>query len=151
VLALAVIPSEARNPSVLLRRTCAFLTAVVLAFSVAAIAQKKPPSKPIDINTASIEQLQQLPGIGPVTAKSIFDFRKKSGPFRRVEDLLAIRGISEKRFIAIRPYVIVPAAAAKPVAAPPKAATASPKPATPPNAAAAPRPATTPKPTAPPR
>ena len=70
-------------------------------------AQKSPPAKPIDINTANIEQLQQLPGIGPVTAQSILDFRKKSGPFRRAEDLLAIRGISESRFKAIAPYIVV--------------------------------------------
>ena len=77
-------------------------------------AQKSPPAKPIDINTANIEQLQQLPGIGPVTAQSILDFRKKSGPFRRAEDLLAIRGISESRFKAIAPYVVFTAEARAP-------------------------------------
>jgi competence ComEA-like helix-hairpin-helix protein len=88
---------------------------VVLLFAIplltgvlaSAFAQKKPPAKPIDINTASIEQLQRLPGIGPVIAKSILDFRKKSGPFRKTEDLLAIRGISEARFKKIAPYVVV--------------------------------------------
>jgi len=100
-----------------------------------ASAQKKPPEKPIDINTASLEQLQQLPGVGPVTAQSIFDFRRKSGPFRRPEDLLSIRGISEGRFKAIAPFVVV----------------SQTKPAAPPKAAAAPKPATAPKPAAPPR
>jgi len=78
----------------------------LLAFTVAA-AQKKPPSKPIDLNTATIEQLEQLPGIGPSTAKAIIRFREKSGPLKRVEDLLAIHGISKARLEKLRPYVSV--------------------------------------------
>jgi competence protein ComEA len=69
--------------------------------------QKRPPAKPIDLNTATIEQLQQLPGVGPSTAKAIVKFREKSGPFRRVEDLLAIRGITKLRLEKIRPYVTI--------------------------------------------
>ena len=78
----------------------------LLAFTVAA-AQKKPPSKPIDLNTATIEQLEQLPGIGPSTAKAIIRFREKSGPLKRIEDLLAIHGISKARLEKLRPYVTV--------------------------------------------
>jgi competence ComEA-like helix-hairpin-helix protein len=95
----------------------ALRTAVVMLLVVcpAVLAQKKPPAKPIDINAATTQQLQQLPGVGPVIAKSILDFREKSGPFRRVEELLAIRGISAARFKAIAPYVMVaPAKAASP-------------------------------------
>lgn len=92
------------------------VTALVL-IGAGAFAQKKPPTKPIDLNAATIEQLGQLPGVGPVTAKAIIDFRRKSGPFRRVEDLLAIRGISDGRLKAIRPYVFI--SPAKPAAKPP--------------------------------
>jgi competence protein ComEA len=70
-------------------------------------AQKKPPAKPIDLNAATIKELQELPGVGPVTAQRIIEARQKSGRFRRVEDLLAIRGISTKRLDALRPYVSV--------------------------------------------
>lgn len=70
-------------------------------------AKKKPPSHPIDLNSATVEQLQELPGIGPGTAKAIVRFREKSGPFQRVEDLLAIRGITKKRLEKLRPYVTV--------------------------------------------
>jgi competence protein ComEA len=76
-----------------------------------ALAQKTPPAQPININTATIAQLETLPGIGPNTAKSIVDFRNHSGPFQRVEDLLAIKGISKSKLEKLRPYVtIVPAA-----------------------------------------
>jgi comEA protein len=69
--------------------------------------QKKPPAKPLDLNTATLEQLEQLPGIGPTTAKAIMQFREKSGPFRRVEDLRAIHGISRSKLEKLRPYVTV--------------------------------------------
>jgi len=70
-------------------------------------AQKQPPAKPIDLNAATIKELEELPGVGPVTAQRIIDARQKSGRFRRIEDLLAIRGISTKRLEALRPYVTI--------------------------------------------
>jgi competence protein ComEA len=83
-------------------------TALLLIGTLAsALAQKQPPPAPLDLNTACLEQLTQLPGVGPVTAKAILDFREKSGPFRRVEDLLSIRGITDRRLKELRPYVTV--------------------------------------------
>jgi len=80
---------------------CALLAARV------AISKKIPPSVPLDLNTATAAQLAQVPGIGAATAKAIVQFRKKSGRFERVEDLLAIRGISARKPEQIRPYVTV--------------------------------------------
>jgi competence protein ComEA len=54
-----------------------------------------------------------LPGIGPTIAKAIVRFRAKSGPFRRVEDLLAVRGISEDKLKKLRPYITVSPPAGK--------------------------------------
>lgn len=84
------------------------ITAAVLflCFEIA-LAQKTPPTQPINLNTATIAQLEALPGIGPNTAKSIVDFRNHSGPFQRVEDLLAIKGISKSKLEKLRPYVTV--------------------------------------------
>lgn len=85
-----------------------------------------PPLKPFDINSATYEQIHSLPGIGPVTTQRILDFRKKSGPFQRVEDLMAVRGISAKRLEKIRQYIVVKpvAAAAAPAKTPAPAKTA---------------------------
>ena len=86
----------------------------LLAFCTIARAEKLPPSKPIDLNLANVKELQELPGVGPVTAQRIIDMRQKSGRFKRIEDLLAIRGISQKKLDALRPYVTVSAPAPAP-------------------------------------
>src|ERR1700738_3834007 len=70
-------------------------------------ATKKPPLKPININTASSEELQQVPGIGPVTADKILQMRKSYGAFKSVDDLLSIRGIGKKRLEKMRKYLTV--------------------------------------------
>lgn len=70
-----------------------------------ALAQKTPPAAPVDLNNATVAQLQQLPGVGPAMANAIVQFRKKSGPFERIEDLLAIRGITSRRLERLRPYL----------------------------------------------
>jgi len=83
------------------------VTAVAALLAASLSFAKQPPAKPLDLNLATAEQLQELPGIGPTTAATIVAFREKSGPFRRVEDLLAIHGISKKKLEAIRPYVFI--------------------------------------------
>ncbi|MGH9684277.1 MAG: ComEA family DNA-binding protein [Candidatus Acidiferrales bacterium] len=81
--------------------------AILSLLATSAAAQKNAPAKPVDLNSATIEQLRELPGIGPTRAKAILDFRERSGPFERVDDLLAIRGISRARLEKLRPYVVV--------------------------------------------
>ena len=71
------------------------------------LGKKTPPAKPLDLNSATAAELEQLPGVGPATAQAIVQFRSKSGPFRRVEDLLVIRGISQRKLNQLRPYVTV--------------------------------------------
>ena len=75
--------------------------------------KKKPPEKPVNINTANSEQLQQVPGIGPATAQKILQMRKSYGPFKSVDDLLAIRGLGQKRLDKMRKYLTVGRVAAQ--------------------------------------
>lgn len=70
-----------------------------------------PPGSPpaaaaiVDLNTATADQLDQLEGVGPVTARKILDWRRQHGGFRSVDDLANVPGIGEKRMAALRPRV----------------------------------------------
>lgn len=60
---------------------------------------------PIGINSASVEDLEALPGIGPKLAEKIVKYRNLKGPFRAIEELRNIDGIEEKRLESIRPFI----------------------------------------------
>ena len=68
---------------------------------------QKVLSLPIDINTASVEELDTLPGIGPKTAQAIVEYRETQGKFTSAEDLLQVRGIGPKKLAAILAHVTV--------------------------------------------
>jgi competence protein ComEA len=92
--------------------------ALVLVLGAAAAAQetKRPsPSTPaatiVNLNTASASMLEGLPGIGKATADRIVEYRQKSGGFKKVEELMNIRGIGEKSFLKLKPLVTVAAKA----------------------------------------
>ena len=61
----------------------------------------------VNLNTATPRDLQRLPGIGPALAKRIVAFREKKGGFKRAEELLAVPGISEKRWKVLKDLVCV--------------------------------------------
>jgi competence protein ComEA len=61
---------------------------------------------PINVNTADSSTLQTVPGIGPVTAQRILDYRNQHGPFTSLDELTMISGIGEKRLADIKPYLI---------------------------------------------
>jgi len=84
---------------------------------LAAQAQEPRPAAdamaaPINLNTATVAQLETLPGIGKATAERILEYRQKSGGFKKVEDLMNVRGIGEKSFLKLKPLVTVTAAKA---------------------------------------
>lgn len=103
-----------------MKRTLA-LVALVLTCAAGAVAQDtpRPVSKaaasaaPINLNAATREQLESLPGIGARTAERILEYRQKNGSFRKVEDLMNIQGIGEKNFLKLRPLVTVAPARAE--------------------------------------
>lgn len=90
------------------------LACVILLISAhTTLATKKPPLKPININTANSTELQEVPGIGPSTADKILQMRKSYGAFKSVDDLLAIRGLGKKRLDKMRKYLTVTKISAK--------------------------------------
>jgi len=76
------------------------------AAGAAAPAGPPSPAAPVDLNTATVEQLDALPGIGPVTAQKIVDYRQEHGPFTSVDGLDAIPGIGPARIDELRGLVI---------------------------------------------
>lgn len=75
----------------------------------AALAQKSKAAvtEKVNLNTATAEQLQTLPGIGPALAKTIIDHRTKSGKFNKIEELLNVKGIGEKKFQKMKDRLVV--------------------------------------------
>lgn len=88
-----------------IRNTIAVLGLMAaIAMASAASAAKMPPSSPVDINTASVEQLMEVPGIGHSKAQAIVEYRAGS-PFSSTAELMNVKGIGEKLLAKIMPYV----------------------------------------------
>jgi competence protein ComEA len=67
-------------------------------------AQQAPA---LNLNTATQADLEKLPGVGPATAKQILDYRQKNNGFKKIEELMNIKGIGEKSFLKLKPLVTV--------------------------------------------
>jgi competence protein ComEA len=78
-------------------------------------AATRPAAKPVasgvtvNINTASVAELDALPGIGTKTAALIIEYRQKNGPFKKIEELMNVRGVGEKNFLKLRTQISVAA------------------------------------------
>jgi competence protein ComEA len=78
--------------------------------SAARSGAKPPVTTVVNINTASVTDLQALPGIGAKTAARIIEHRQKNGPFKKIEELMNVRGVGEKNFLKLKPQISVGAA-----------------------------------------
>jgi len=89
----------------------AALCLLLLVPLASAQEENKKPKPPVNLNTASVAELARLPGVGQVIARRIVRHRQRSGPFRKVDELLVIRGISQAKLEKLRPLVTVGEAA----------------------------------------
>jgi comEA protein len=90
VLAASPLPAAAQSPS-----------------TARASAKGSPSTGVVNINTASANDLEGLPGIGAKTAARIVEYRQKNGPFKKIEELMNVQGIGEKNFLKLKPQISV--------------------------------------------
>ena len=84
------------------------LTALLLlAFVAAAVPAAAAPQGVVNVNSADAGQLALLPRIGPSTAARIVEFRDANGPFKAAEDLMLVRGIGERTYELLEPFVVI--------------------------------------------
>ena len=67
----------------------------------------QPAAPALNLNTATQADLEKLPGVGAATAKQILEYRQKNNGFKKVEELMNIKGIGEKSFLKLKPLVTV--------------------------------------------
>ncbi len=84
------------------------------ARSSARAASKPAPTGVVNINTASAAQFEALPGIGAKTAARIVEYRQKNGPFKKIEELMNVRGVGEKNFLKLKSQLTIGGAKADP-------------------------------------
>jgi competence protein ComEA len=99
--------------------SCALVIVCALLALQGLAAQEKPAqgksaakpaasqSAPVNINTATSAQIQTLPGIGEKAAERIIEYRQKNGGFKKIEELMNVKGIGEKSFLKLKPLVTV--------------------------------------------
>jgi competence protein ComEA len=75
---------------------------VIAPLTAAAQKGPAPAGDKVNLNSATAEQLETLPGIGPSIAKSIVEYRNKVGKFTKIEEILNVKGVGEKKFQRIK-------------------------------------------------
>ena len=81
---------------------------IVIVLAAASMAPAAGPAHGVvNVNTATADQLQLLPRIGPSLAQRIVEFRKANGEFKSVDELVAVKGIGERSLERLRPYVTI--------------------------------------------
>ena len=97
-------------------RRVVLLFVVLIGLTATSFAQSSSSPRPaasdkqvivVNLNTATVTELEKLPGIGTRVATRIVEYRQKNGPFKKIEELMNVQGIGEKSFLKLRPQLTV--------------------------------------------
>ena len=88
------------------RKTLLCVLALLAVCAAIGEVESAQPSGVVNINTASVDELQLLPRVGPSLAGRIIEYREANGPFRSVDEILAVKGIGESSFEKLEPYIV---------------------------------------------
>jgi len=83
----------------------AMIASLGLALAAFAAAEARQLQGVVNVNTASVQELQLLPGVGEARARAIVDLRKQRGGLKSLDDLLGVKGIGESSLERLRPHV----------------------------------------------
>jgi competence protein ComEA len=100
-------PTELIQKGDTMKKLIPIIVLVLMAVTTVAIAADSGPAGVVNVNTATADELQLLPRVGPALAGRILDFRDANGPFEGVEELVAVRGIGETSLEKLKPFVTV--------------------------------------------
>lgn len=99
IVSIVAIPAAAQPPS--------SMPAAKPAAAVKSVKPAATAAAPVNINTATQAQLESLPGLGAKAAERILEYRLKNGKFKKVEELMNVKGIGEKSFLKLKPLLTV--------------------------------------------
>jgi competence protein ComEA len=100
-----------------MNRSALVLAAALVVIASPLFAQRtaKPPvaavvsTEIVNLNSATVAEIASLPGIGPKTADLVVQYRTKNGPFKKIEEIMNVRGVGEKSFLKIKDRLTVAA------------------------------------------
>jgi competence protein ComEA len=97
IVAFAALPAAAQQKPAAAKAAPAAKTSAARASAA--------PGAPVNLNTATQAQLETLPGVGAKAAQRILEYRQKNGSFKKIEDLMNVKGIGEKSFLKLKPML----------------------------------------------
>ena len=88
------------------RTALVLILVAAVTLTIVGSVESAQPTGVVNINTATLDQLQMLPRVGPALAGRIVDFREANGEFRTVDEIVAVKGIGERSFENLEPFIV---------------------------------------------
>ncbi len=101
-----LLTSNEKETHMKTRTALVLILVAAVTLTIVGSVESAQPTGVVNINTATLDQLQMLPRVGPALAGRIVDFREANGEFRTVDEIVAIKGIGERSFENLEPFIV---------------------------------------------